>query len=154
MTLLYQLNNLQYDYGKNFTLSLPDLRILSQKITVLIGENGSGKSTLLNLLALQVFPTNGSLRFLDQPISKKQRLVFQKKIGFLPQKPYVFRGSVKDNLALALKFHHVPKKKQIEKITIILAHLKITHLGEQWAKSLSGGELQKVAIARVLITEP
>jgi tungstate transport system ATP-binding protein len=144
MMALYQLHHLQYDYGENFSLSIADLSIPAQKITVLMGENGSGKSTLLSLLARLITPKQGTVRFLSS----------QKTMSFLPQNPYMFRGSVRDNLALALKFHGVSKKYHADKITQLLGVLKIAILAEQRAKSLSGGELQKVAIARVLITEP
>ncbi|MCK4494009.1 MAG: ABC transporter ATP-binding protein [Methylococcales bacterium] len=145
---LYQFHQLQYHYGDNFSLSIPDLCIPAQKITVLIGENGSGKSTLLSLLARLITPQKGSLLFFKPPSSSAQA------ISFLPQKPYMFRGSVYENLVLALKFQRVPKKQYSSKIHTILEKLNIIELIEQRAKSLSGGEFQKVAIARAFITEP
>ncbi len=148
MTPLYQFHQLEYDYGDNFSLFIPDLCIPAEKITALIGANGSGKSTLLSLLARLITPQNGTLSFFKPPSSSPQA------ISFLPQKPYMFRGSVHDNLVLALKFQRVPKKQYSSKIHDILEQLNIIELVEQSAKSLSGGELQKVAITRALITEP
>lgn len=153
--IAYQFNHIHYQYGNHqFTLSLSKLNLYSKKITVLVGENGSGKSTLLNLLSFLIVPQQGLLKFFGQPVSYKKSYQLRRRIGFLPQKPYLFRGSVKDNLTLVLKLHHVPKKQRDDKIGGLLAQLHISALATQKAKTLSGGELQKVALARALITQP
>jgi len=150
----YQLSNIHYSYGEDFSLFLPELTIPAQKITALIGSNGSGKSTLLSLLGLLMSPKTGSLIFFGKIVTLKQQQVLRKQIGFLAQKPYLFRGSVIDNLNLVLKIHHVSKKWREKKINLILEQLDITALSKQQAKTLSGGELQKVALARALIMQP
>ena len=153
MTVAYQLHNIDYYYGDNLALSLPELSIDANKITALIGPNGCGKSTLLNLLAFLLLKQQGQLAFFSQPVSKKNRAVLIKKIAFLPQKPYLLKGSVSDNLSLALRFHGV-KHQQSELIHKALSQLDIIHLSQQQANTLSGGEQQKVAFARAIITNP
>jgi tungstate transport system ATP-binding protein len=154
MNKAYQLNNIHYSYDEKFSLFLPKLDISAQKITALIGANGSGKSTLLSLLGLLVSPKIGSLTFFGEIVTLKQQQNLRKQIGFLAQKPYMFRGSVIDNLNLVLKIYHFPKKQREKKINLILEQLEIIELSKQQAKTLSGGELQKVALARALIMQP
>lgn len=154
MNKAYQLDGIHYCYGNTFELFLPKLEIRTHKITTLIGANGSGKSTLLNLLALLELPQKGALKFFGDKVSLKQQYVLRKQIGFLPQKPYMFRGSVTDNLNLVLKLHQIPKIQRKNKIMLILKQLNLVKLREHQAKTLSGGELQQVAFARALITQP
>ena len=154
MTYAYQLNNIIYRYKQSIALSLPVLNIESGQITALVGSNGSGKSTLLNLLAFLTFPEQGEIQFFNSTVTLKQHLQYRKCIGFLAQKPYMLRGTVLDNITLPLKMHGVRKSDRQNKAWVILEQLDIAHCAEQQAKNLSGGELQKVALARILIQEP
>lgn len=154
MPYAYQLNNLRFAYGEKIVLSLPALTICSGKITAIIGPNGCGKSTLLNLLAFMETPSAGELYFLGSPVQPEQQIGHRKRIGFLPQKPFLLRGTVQQNLQLALKLHGTPKIMWQKKIDAVLERLHINHLMTKQSTSLSGGELQKAALARALITEP
>jgi len=149
----YQLNKLSFSYDKTRALSIDKLNIRAHKITALIGPNGCGKSTLLNLLAFLSQNQQGQINFFSEPLTKQSINSFIKRIAFIPQKPYMLRGSVVDNLSLALKFHHLTDN-HTEKIQTALEQLGITHLSQQQAKYLSGGEQQKVALARAIITNP
>lgn len=153
MTYAYQLNNIKFSYNKTVALDLPELNIRAGKITALIGSNGCGKSTLLNLLAFLQKIQQGQVDFFYEPVSTKKAYSFIKHIAFVPQKPYMIRGTVEHNLTLPLKFHRI-KDDHKEKILTTLGKLNITHLRRQQAKTLSGGELQKVALARAIITNP
>ncbi len=150
----YQLHQVEYFYARTRALYLPQLDIHADQVTAIIGANGSGKSTLLNLLALLEFPINGTLNFFAATTSVKSAVSVRRQIGFLPQKPYLLAGTVADNLNLSLKIHQVHKSQRQAKIQHILSKLNLLHLHNQSAKKLSGGELQKVALARALITEP
>lgn len=154
MTDLYQLNDIRFSYGETLALSLPSLTISIGKITALIGPNGSGKSTLLNLLTFLESPDTGDIRFQGQIVTAKRQFSLRRGIGFLPQKPYMLRGTVADNLKLVLKLHDVKKSAWPDKIRRVLECLNITHLQDQKATELSGGELQKAALARASITDP
>jgi len=153
MTYAYQLNNIKFSYDKTVALNLPELNIQAGKITALIGPNGCGKSTLLNLLAFVQKNQQGQINFFSKPASTQNTDSFIKRTAYLPQKPYLIRGTVEHNLNLSLKFHNI-RNKRTKLIQSILEQLKITHLRKQQAKTLSGGELQKVALARALITNP
>lgn len=153
MTQAYQLSNIKYTYGESLALSLSELNIQANKITALIGPNGCGKSTLLNLLAFLQENQQGQIKFFSENASQKTIPAFNKRIAFLPQKPYMLRGSVVDNLNLTLKFHHI-KNDRSELINSSLEKLGIAHLAQKKAKTLSGGEQQKVALVRAIITNP
>ena len=153
MTNAYQLNNISFAYDKSPVLTIDQLTIPANKITALIGPNGCGKSTLLNLLAFLQSCQQGQMHFFTQPVSQQNAASLIKRIAFLPQKPYMLRGSVFDNLVKPLQFHHL-KDNQQAKIQSALEQLDITHLSQQQANTLSGGEQQKVALARAIITDP
>ena len=153
MTAAYQLTNIRFFYDKTLALSLPKLTIQANKITAIIGPNGCGKSTLLNLLALLQKNQQGQISFFSESITENNASSYRKRIAFLPQKPYMLRGTVSDNLDLTLKFHGI-KNNRLKKINSALETLNIAHLKLQQAKTLSGGELQKVALARAIITNP
>lgn len=152
MTSVYHLNNVDYFYNDKKVLAIDSLAINANKITALIGPNGCGKSTLLNLLAF-LKQQQGQMLFFSEPVIQKHRHRFIKRVSFLSQKPYMLRGSVVDNLNLALKFHQQTGdfSKQIDQA---LEQLGITHLALKQAKTLSGGEQQKVALARAIVTNP
>lgn len=151
---VYQLNDLVFKYAEKTILNIDKLEIADSKVTALVGANGCGKSTLLNLLAFLASPGNGRMSFQGQRVNPKKLRPLRKRIGFLPQKPYMLKGSVEDNLKLPLKLHHINKSLWADKISEALAQLDIAHLRLQSANTLSGGELQKAALARLLILQP
>ncbi len=153
MTYAYQLSNIKFSYDKNIALNLLRLNIQAGKITALIGPNGCGKSTLLNLLAFLQTKQQGQINFFSEPVTTRNTAAFIKHTAFVPQKPFLIRGTVAGNLNLSLKFHNI-KERPAERIQSVLEKLNISHLGHQSAKTLSGGELQKVALARAIISDP
>jgi len=149
----YQLNGVVFSYNNNEVLSIDSLNIRANKITALIGPNGCGKTTLLNLLAFLEKSQQGQMQFFSEQASVKHFRRFIQHVSFLPQHPYLLRGTVTDNLALTLKFHQQSDKED-NKIKAVLEQLGIEHLRSKEAKSLSGGEQQKVALARAIISKP
>ncbi|MCF7969620.1 MAG: ATP-binding cassette domain-containing protein [Methylococcaceae bacterium] len=150
--MAYQFNNLQFYYADKLALSLDQVTIEQGKTTALIGANGSGKSTLLHLCAFLESPKQGELLFMEQPVNQSDLTPYRRRVGFLAQKPFMLRGTVFDNIDLALRIHG--KKQRAEKIQRVLQQLDIEYCAEQQAKNLSGGELQKAALARLLVLEP
>ena len=149
MAVAYQLHHVHYAYQDKLALCLDELSIAAHKKTTLIGANGSGKSTLLYLLAYVYRPQQGSIQLFNQPLDSKQ----SSHIALLPQNPYLLRGSVRDNLQLSLRFHAI-KDPQKTRIQHTLATLHISHLIDKPTHALSGGERQKVALARAIISQP
>ncbi len=154
MKYVYRLQNIRCCYVDKTALSLPSLNIPAQRTTAVIGPNGSGKSTLLNLLAFLTVPDVGEICYKGMLVQKARRRKLRKQVGFLPQKPYMLRGTVADNVKIALKMHGRAKATWNDKTEAVLQQLQISHCALQQAGSLSGGELQKAALARVLVLEP
>jgi len=152
MTNIYQLNKLHFHYADKLALSLNQVAIQRGKTTALIGANGSGKSTLLNLLAFLSTPSQGKILFKEQFVKPNELVHYRRRVGFLAQNPFMLRGTVYDNIDFALKIHG--KKQRPEKIQHTLKQLDISHCSGQQVRQLSGGELQKAALARILVLEP
>ncbi len=153
MTDAYQLNAIRFNYADKQALSIDRLDIQAHKITALLGPNGSGKSTLLNLLAFLQPIQQGEMRFFSETVNYRRACGYRRRIALLTQKPYMLRGTVSENLALVVKFHQIKQDKQ-KKINAVLEQLGINHLAHQQAQALSGGEQQKVALARAIISDP
>lgn len=154
MKYAYQLQNIKYAYGKTLALSLPNVAIRFNKTTALIGPNGCGKSTLLNLLAFLAKSQHGHIRCLSETLTRQPSRSLTKRIALLAQKPYMLRGSVFNNLDLALQFHGICKSERAALIKATLDQLNGRYLMQQQATTLSGGELQTVALARAIVTNP
>ncbi len=151
----FQLSNIRFAYHNRLALQLNTLNIPACQTSTLIGANGSGKSTLLQLLAFISAPMpGGELSFFGKPVTPSEYLGLRRQVGFLPQKPYMLKGSVLDNIKKALKFHHIQADLWPQKIDSTLEILAIQHLKHRLASSLSGGELQQTALARILVLEP
>ena len=152
MTYIYQLNQLGFSYADKPALSLEELQIEEGKITALIGANGSGKSTLLNMLAFLSRPDHGDIFFKGQRVDQRDVIAFRRQVGFLAQKPFMLAGTVYENIEFALKIQG--KADRLAKIARVLKQLDISYSSQQQAKLLSGGEQQKVALARILVLAP
>lgn len=153
MTTCYQLQSIQMFYGTQCVLDIPALNIEHGQTLAILGQNGAGKSTLLSLLALLSKPSNGALFLFaesTQKVSRQQR----QRIGLVAQQPYLLPGSVRDNIALALRCQHIAKNERHKRIRQALEAVNLTHLADQDAATLSGGELKRAALARVLAYQP
>ncbi len=153
MSVAYRLNNVRFGYVNKTALSIDQLIIPSQQICALIGANGSGKSTLLNILALLKSPVQGEVQVFGASANVADKKI-KRHIAYLPQKPYLFRGSVIENLRMVLRFNGIDKDQYTGKIQQAIAELKIEPLAMLPAQQLSGGEMQKVALARAIMLNP
>ena len=121
-------------YGNRVVLDIPKLEIKKGEHIILTGHNGSGKSTLLKILAGTQSKTEGDI------LTKGQ-------IYYLPQQSLPFNKSVKNNILYCLDGK---KKDKQELCEALLNAFNLKHLERKNAKTLSGGECQRLALARVL----
>ncbi|MGD2064825.1 MAG: ABC transporter ATP-binding protein [Dehalococcoidia bacterium] len=122
----------------------------------LIGPTGAGKTTLLRIVDLLEIPRAGEIYFdgIRIPQSGKQRLEIRRRISFIHQKPQVFNLSVYDNVACGLRWRGLEKSKIAGRVDHILEMVGLEGYESRNARTLSGGEAQRVALARSLVLEP
>lgn len=150
-------NNLVKRYNKRNVVDGVSLQVNSGEIVGLLGPNGAGKTTSFYMIVGLVAADSGEIRLDDQsvthlPMHARARL----GLGYLPQEPSVFRKlSVADNIRAVLEVRTDLSDGQKELlIEELLQEFSITHLRNQNAMGLSGGERRRVEIARALATEP
>jgi ABC-type multidrug transport system ATPase subunit len=134
---MIELVNVQKRYGARVALDIPQITIEAGERLAIIGPNGSGKSTLLRLLAGVIGADNGVVR---------SSAFARGEIGYLRQKPYAFDMSVQKNVELALAGEPDRAKRAQE----ALERVGLLHLAKARANRLSGGETQRMTLARVL----
>jgi tungstate transport system ATP-binding protein len=116
--------------------------------TILVGPNGSGKTTLLRVAMGLLMPSRGRLTWGGQGIGapKRRAIVFQR--------PTMLRRSVAGNLRYALSAAGIARSDHDARLAELLALVGLTGLGERPARRLSGGEQQRLALARALARDP
>jgi putative ABC transport system ATP-binding protein len=135
------------------------LRVDEQEFLSIMGPSGSGKSTLMNILGLLDRPSGGSLRILDQEVTKRSddalSLVRCRKIGIVFQSYNLLsRSTAFENVELPLLYAGVPKRQRAHRVASALAMVGLSHKAHRLPNQISGGEQQRVAIARALVTRP
>ena len=150
----WDLQQVVIGYGGAPVLSIDDLKIEAGTVTAIVGRNGAGKSTLLRILALQAPPSSGQLRFGGELVTASGIVALRRRVGLLPQSPYLLRGTVYANVEMGLRLRGVARSTRSARVEPMLDRLGLAHLAGRDARQLSGGEAQKVALARVLVFEP
>ena len=125
----------------------------------IMGESGSGKTTLLNLLATLDSPTGGEILLEDKPFAKikaSQKCAFRRDhLGFVFQDFNLLDTfSLKDNILLPLVLQGVPYEVMHDRLKPLVKRLGIEKLMDKFPYEVSGGQKQRAAVARALITEP
>lgn len=134
-------------------LNIDNLNIKKYKITCIIGESGSGKTTLLRLLNKLISYDGGEIFYNDQSLIGIDPIKLRRDVVMLSQAPAIFSGSIKDNLLIGLKFSEKSLASD-NQLYEVLELVKLNKELNQDAQKLSGGEKQRVALARVLLMKP
>lgn len=140
--------------GGRVVLEVEELSVRKGEVLAIIGPNGAGKSTLLLTLARLLKPERGKIWFNGQPASAESELAYRRRIALVLQDPLLFDTSVYENVALGLHFRGAPKNEIQPKVGAWLERLGIPHLAKRRASELSGGEGQRVSLARAMVLEP
>lgn len=131
-----------------------DFRLERGERVGLVGPNGSGKSSLLKILSFLEMPTTGQLTFMGETVTGGAPLSLRRRTAVVFQEPLLFNTTVYENVASGLKMRGIDKQEIKESVKHWLERLKIPHLSNQPARSLSGGEAQRVSLARTLVLNP
>jgi tungstate transport system ATP-binding protein len=154
--VIFEVEGLRHEYGGVTVLDIPRMSLARGRIFALVGPNGSGKTTLLSILNLLTRPTAGSIRYQGSPVGtgesvrRRQRL----SMSFLLQDPYLFNTTVNGNVSWGLSARGVPREEIPGLTARALEMVGLEGFGERRARTLSGGESQRTALARALVTEP
>lgn len=152
------LKNVSFRYEKNKEiLSNVTLKIKKQERIAFIGESGAGKSTLADIIMGFYIPKEGELFIDDQKITTENIKSWRNKIGYIPQQIYLFDGTVAENIVFGRKYSEKKIINVLKKANIynFLMHENGIHtkVGEGGVR-LSGGQMQRIAIARALYSDP
>jgi tungstate transport system ATP-binding protein len=151
---LITIKDLLVKRGKMDALHIEYLTIMDGEVLAVVGPNGAGKSTLLLTLARLLKPERGEILFNGQRATAESDTVYRRRIALVMQDPLLFDTSVFENVASGLKFRGVAKDEIRRKVPLWLERLGVGHLSKRRAGQLSGGEAQRVSLARALVLEP
>ncbi len=152
---LYKLTNIYKSLGNTAILNDISLTVESGDFVSILGPSGSGKTTFLRLFNNLDSPTDGKILFSGKALSEWNIVNLRKQVGMVFQEPIVLAGNVQDNLLLATRW-----EKTLNIISEPDLYNTLEKVGLQKielttdARSLSGGEKQRLALARVLINQP
>lgn len=154
MTAIVSLKGLSIKTAQKSLLSIGGLDIEKGKRYIVIGLSGAGKSTLLKCIAsLQSF-SSGEITLFGEKLAKQNNYALRQKMVYVAQHEVLFCGTVEYNIGLGLKFRGIRKDLRLEKIKEVLNLVGLAGYEKRNVESLSGGEIQRVALARGLVTEP
>lgn len=154
----YKITNLSFNYDKKDVIYYPDFSLKKGGRLGITGPIGSGKSTLVQILAGLDHKFAGDLLFFSQDIRRYQHQFLRKTITLVPQKPFLFADSIKNNVAMDQTYsedeiwHFLEIAGLADDVKQFPEGLQ-TQLGE-WGINLSGGQKQRLTIARAIIRKP
>jgi len=136
-----------------------DLDIPAGQIVALVGDNGAGKTTLVNLLLRFYEPDAGEVRLDDRDVRTIQLQALRRQFGLVPQRPLLFNGTIRDNIAFGQ--HETDEEAIVQAARLAQSHGFIsslakgydTEIGDHGVR-LSGGQRQRITFARALLADP
>ena len=145
-----EIQSLTLSYDENIILSECNLRLTEGEILVVLGPSGCGKTTLLRAIAGFVQPDNGTIQLNGRILNELQPE--ERNIGMLLQRPVLFPH--KDVLGNILFAYRRRKDRKMKDVDEIMKDMGILSMKNQSIETLSGGEAQRVVLARALLTNP
>lgn len=151
-----QIKNISKSFGKKKIIDNFSLDLEKNEILAIVGKSGSGKSTLLNIIGLLEEYDSGEILLKENPLpninSKEATLIRRNEINYVFQtNALISSKSVKDNLLIAMEYVKKSEEEKDKDIKEILGKLEILDLLDQKINTISGGEAQRVAIARCVL---
>jgi ABC-type sulfate/molybdate transport systems ATPase subunit len=153
MGAILTVDNVRHRRGGREVLRVDHLEISAGERLGLLGLNGAGKTTLLRLLAGIDNPTSGEIR-IDGVAMSRGDADLRRRLAYAPQRPLLLSMTVRGNVELPLRYRRVPRTTRQTVVADALARLGVEHLADRPAQALSGGEAQRVSLARALACAP
>lgn len=146
---MFYIQNLKYKSILNIT----ELKIEKHKITSIVGKSGSGKTTLLKMLNKMLTPDSGEIFYGGKNIKDIDAIQLRRQVVMLGQTPAIFPGTIRDNLLIGRKFANKEPLPD-EQLINMMGKIELDKSLDQDGQELSGGEQQRIALARVILTDP
>lgn len=151
-----ELNNISKSYGNRKIIDKLSFFINEKEIVAIVGKSGSGKSTILNMIGLLETYDGGEILLKEKRLpdlnSKEATLLRRNEINYLFQtNALISEKIVRENLMLAMEYVDIKDEEKFEKISEVLDRLDILDIIDQKANTISGGEAQRVALARCIL---
>jgi tungstate transport system ATP-binding protein len=135
-------------------LEVNALDIQRGETLTVVGPNGAGKSTLLLALAHLLKPSRGEIFYDGKSLKQLNELEYRRKVSFVFQAPLLMDMTVEQNIALGLKFRNTSREETRRRVGEWMRQLGVESLAKRRAGQLSGGEAQRVSLARAFVLEP
>lgn len=154
MAVHMKLHRVTRRYDGITALSEVDLEVKNGEVLTIIGPNGAGKTTLLRILALLDEPSSGEISYRGQRVDRSSVQEYRKRITMVFQRPVLFNDTVFENIAYGLRLRGLEGEEVAQRVNDALSSVMLDGFGSRPAKKLSGGEQQRVVLARALALEP
>ncbi len=154
MAHLIEITDFQIKRNDRVVLDVPHLSIARAETLAVIGPNGAGKSTFLLALGRLLKPSRGDIEYDGKSLKQWDELEYRRKISFVFQAPLLMDMTVEQNVALGLKFRGASRDEMHERAGKWMKQLGVESLAKRRAGRLSGGEAQRVSLARAFVLEP
>lgn len=151
---MIQIRDLLIQRNGRDALRVDALDIARGETLAVVGPNGAGKSTLLLALAHLLPPARGEIQFEGKSVTEWDDLEYRRKIAFVFQDPLLMDMSVEANVAMGLKFRGVDNEASRARVMQWMKAMGVDGLAKRRAGQLSGGEAQRVSLARAFVLDP
>ena len=151
---MIQLRDLLIQRNGRNALTIDALDVNRGETLAVVGPNGAGKSTLLLALADLIRPARGEIRFEGKSLREWDELEYRRKLAFVFQDPLLMDMSVEGNVALGLRFRGMTMEEARPRVSQWMRAMGIESLASRRAGQLSGGEAQRVSLARAFVLDP
>jgi len=151
-------NNVEFRYPNQPVFTDLNFDLNDNEFCFLIGKSGSGKSTILQLVYMNIFPQSGNVQvgeYNSKTIKPRQLPFLRRKLGIVFQDFKLLRDrTIFDNLAFILEVTGIPRFEIKKRVFSVLSEVGLSHRKNSKPDELSGGEKQRIAIARAIVNDP
>jgi iron complex transport system ATP-binding protein len=154
--MILQVNGVEFSYNSHPVLSGLSFSVARGSVLGVLGVNGAGKSTLLKCLNRILSPTGGSVFIDEHDLATMARSDIAKRIGYVPQRHSEDQLTVFDTVLLGRRpyVEWSPSRKDLQTVERVIRLMRLEEMALRKVNQLSGGEVQKVVLARALAQEP